>query len=186
VYLIETINNNTINLNQTRIESQIPIERKYMRKIWIALLMMAPCVFAEGNENSCREVSGGIVTNFLGSPVVGSRSLGTATGDLRGGLGVVILGISTGGPNGSTVFHVQHYWVTETGDTISLADAYATAYPTGVPGVVAVTFPNGISITGGTGRFAGATGNIVSWGAVNLNTGEVVQRYEGTICFTQP
>jgi hypothetical protein len=103
--------------------------KQYMRKIWIALLMMMPCLFAHGDETNCREVSGGIVTNFLSTPAVGSNTLGTATGDLRGGLGVVILDI-TPGQNGSTVFHVQHHWVTETGDTIFLADAYATAYPT--------------------------------------------------------
>jgi hypothetical protein len=158
-----------------------------MRKIWIALLMMAPCVFAQGNENNSREVSGGVVTNFLSTPpAVGSSTLGTATGDLRGGLGVVILGISPG-QNGSTVFHVQHHWVTETGDTIFLADAYATAYPiSDVPGLFAAKYLQGVSIVGGTGRFAEATGNIATWGAVDLNTGQIVLRYQGTICFHRP
>jgi hypothetical protein len=153
-----------------------------MRKICVALLIMASCLFAYGDETNCKEVSGGIVTNFLSAPAVGSSTLGTATGDLRGGLGVIILGI-TNGPNGSLVFHVQHHWVTETGDTISLADAYATAYPSGVPGLFAAKYLNGVSITGGTGRFAGASGNIGSWGAVDTNTGQVVLRYQGTICF---
>ena len=36
-----------------------------MRKIWIALLVMAPCLFAYGDEKNCKEVSGGIVTNVL-------------------------------------------------------------------------------------------------------------------------
>jgi hypothetical protein len=36
-----------------------------MRKIWIALLVIAPCLFAHGDEKNCKEVSGGIVTNFL-------------------------------------------------------------------------------------------------------------------------
>jgi hypothetical protein len=156
-----------------------------MLKLWIAFLMMAPCPFAQGDETNCREVSGGIVTNFLSAPAVGSSTLGTATGDLRGGLGVVIPGITTG-QNGSTVFHVQHHWVTETGDTIFLADAYATAYPSGVPGLFAATYPNGVTITGGTGRFAGASGNIASWGAVDLSQGQVVLRYQGTICFPRP
>lgn len=36
-----------------------------MRKLSIAFLMMVPCPFAQGDEKNCREVSGGIVTNFL-------------------------------------------------------------------------------------------------------------------------
>jgi hypothetical protein len=57
------------------------------------------------------------------------------------------------------------------------------AYPSGVPGLLAGIYPNGVNITGGTGRFAGAHGNIASWGAVDLNTGQIVLRYEGTIYF---
>ena len=30
-----------------------------MRKIWIALLVMAPCLFAHGDQKNCKEVSGG-------------------------------------------------------------------------------------------------------------------------------
>jgi hypothetical protein len=30
-----------------------------MRKIWIALLVMAPCLFARGDEKNCKEVSEG-------------------------------------------------------------------------------------------------------------------------------
>src|SRR5271165_1744532 len=99
--------NSKINLNKTRIESQIPIGRKYMRKIWIAFLMMAPCLFAQGDEHNCRKVSGGIVTNFLNeSGTVSGTSfanetLGTATGDLKGGLGVYVLSLQPG-PNGTT------------------------------------------------------------------------------------
>ena len=162
-----------------------------MRKIWIAFLMMAPCLFAQGDEHNCRKVSGGIVTNFLNeSGTVSGTSfanetLGTATGDLKGGLGVYVLSLQPG-PNGTTIFHNHHHWVTEAGDTIFLADAYATAYPSVVPGLFAATYPNGVNITGGTGRFAGATGNIASWGAVDLNTGQIVLRYEGTICFARP
>ena len=61
---------------------------------------MALCLFAYGDEKNCKEVSGGIVTNFLtesGTVSFGTRgtgngsqfvatTLGTATGDLAGGL----------------------------------------------------------------------------------------------------
>ena len=68
-----------------------------MRKLWIAILMMVPCMFARGDDRNCKEVSGGIVTNVLnesgtvnfgtesGKPFV-ATSLGTATGDLKGAL----------------------------------------------------------------------------------------------------
>jgi hypothetical protein len=36
-----------------------------MRKSWIALLVMVPCLFAYADENKCKQVSGGILTNFL-------------------------------------------------------------------------------------------------------------------------
>jgi hypothetical protein len=63
------------------------------RKIWTALLVMTPCLFALGDENNCKEVSGGVVTNFLtesGTVNFPNESnkqfvfttLGTATGDL--------------------------------------------------------------------------------------------------------
>jgi hypothetical protein len=69
-----------------------------MRKILTALLVMAPCLFAYGNEKNCKEVSGGIVTNVLnesGSITIPGETknfvattLGTVTGDLRGAIGV--------------------------------------------------------------------------------------------------
>jgi hypothetical protein len=76
-----------------------------MRKIWIALLMTLPCLFAYADGNTCKEVSGGIVTNFLtesGSVNFGTGSgqpfiyttLGAATGDLAGALGVYIFSIT--------------------------------------------------------------------------------------------
>src|SRR5882762_7665238 len=108
-----------------------------MRKIWIALFVMAPCLFAHGDENNCKEVSGGIVTNFLtesGTNVkfgTGSgngqsfilTTLGTATGDLAGGIGVYIFSFT---PTGNTaVAKVHHHWVTEADNTIFAQNATA-------------------------------------------------------------
>jgi len=36
-----------------------------MRKILIALLVMMPCLFAQGDDKNSKEVSGGILTNVL-------------------------------------------------------------------------------------------------------------------------
>lgn len=162
-----------------------------MGKIWIAFLMMTTCLFAQDNETDGRQVSGGIVTNFLNESgmVNGSHfqteTLGTATGDLKGALGVYVLNLQQA--NGVLMFHNHHHWVTEAGDTIFLADADAIGYPVpGNPGLFAGVYPKGVDIVGGTGRFAGAHGNIASWGAVDQNTGQIVLRYQGTIFFAQP
>ena len=75
------------------------------------------------DAGKCRHVGGGILTNFL-QPADCAGSFqnlctdGTATGDLKGAVGVSILSI-----NGNA-YHVHHHWVTETGDTIFLKDAF--------------------------------------------------------------
>jgi hypothetical protein len=35
-----------------------------MRKIWIAFLMMFPCLFARGGEKNCQQVGGAILANY--------------------------------------------------------------------------------------------------------------------------
>jgi hypothetical protein len=149
-----------------------------MRATLLSCLMIAPCLFAQGGASNCKDVGGAILTNFIDQ----TTTLGTATGDLAGGLGVDVLGV-TSGANGSTVFHNHHHWVTVPGDTIFLADADATAYPTPVQGLYGASYNNGVQITGGTGRFANAIGTLTVFGAVNLGQGQIVLRYAGQVCF---
>jgi hypothetical protein len=164
-----------------------------MPKIWIAFLMMVPCLFAQGDQKNCKEVSGGVVTNFLNeSGTFNGESfkfttLGTATGDLRGAVGVYIFSI-TAGQNNSAIAKVHVHWVTEAGDTIFLEDATANAFQVGVfTGVYAVGNDSYTAkIIGGTGRFAGATGKLSHTGVLDTIQGKVVLRYQGEICFAQP
>jgi hypothetical protein len=72
--------------------------------------------------------------------------------------------------------------VTETGETLSFDDAYLTAIPTST-GLVLADYIDGVKMTGGTGRFADASGTIAAWGAVDLSKGQLVLRYEGKVCF---
>jgi hypothetical protein len=136
------------------------------------------------DQDHCRHIGGGILTNFLdpntcGGPT-GLCSDGTATGDLRGAIGVNVLEV-----NGN-VFHVHHHAVTETGDTVFWDDADLTTYPTGDSGRVLADYLKGVTITGGTGRFKNAHGFLNSvFGAIDLNKGELTLRYEGDICFAQ-
>lgn len=148
-----------------------------MRKALMSVLMIAPCLLAAGGA-TCKQVGGAVLTNFIDQ----ATTLGTATGDLRGGLSVSVLSTAAGA-NGSTVFHNRHRWVTEGGDTILFADADATAYPTPIAGLYAASYNNGVQITGGTGRFAGASGTLSVFGSVNLSQGQVILRYAGQVCF---
>ena len=150
-----------------------------MRTIVVALLIAAPHLF--GSETSrCESVGGSVSTNFLDQ----SSTLGVATGSLAGGLGVDIKSISSGTAPGSVVFHNHHRWVTSTGDTIFFTDADATAYPIqDVPGLYAIAYKAGVTITGGTGKFEGASGTLQVFGSVNNNAGEIVLRYSGRVCY---
>jgi hypothetical protein len=63
------------------------------------------------DAGKCRHVGGGVLTNFL-QPADCAGSFqnlctdGTATGDLKGAVGVSILGIT------GNAYHVHHHWVT--------------------------------------------------------------------------
>jgi hypothetical protein len=148
-----------------------------MHKLLIVSMFLAavPELFA-GNPH-CKQVGGAISTNFLDA----STTLGTATGDLKGALGVTVQSEAPG-PNGAIVFRNQHHWVTESGDTLSLQDADATAFPTAVPAFVAISYTQGVQVIGGTGRFAGANGTLTIWGAADLSRQQIVLRYQGQIC----
>jgi hypothetical protein len=142
------------------------------------LLLLAFSSMAVWAEPTCQHVGGSIVTNFLNA----TTTFGSATGDLGGGIGVTVLSL-TPGPGGVLTLHNQHHWVTTQGDTILAPPADATAYPSGQHGLYAATYANGVTITGGTGRFEHATGKVFAWGAIDTSKNEVVLRYEGTVCF---
>ena len=164
-----------------------------MRKLCLALVLMAPCLFAYGD---CKEISGSFITNLLGESgtvtINGktlsfiNETLGSATGDLAGAPGIYILKIGPG-PNGSTQATVHHHWVTTAGDTLFLSEATGTFYQIGsFAGVLAVADNDYVvPILGGTGRFAGATGQIITIGVLDTVNGVAVGRYHGTICFNQ-
>ena len=151
----------------------------------LAFSAAVSCVVASSalaDAGHCRHVGGGILTNFLDQTTCGGPtglcSDGTATGDLKGAIGVNVL-VVTG-----NVYHVHHHLVTETGDTVFWQDADLTTFPTSDSGRVLADYLNGVNITGGTGGFENAHGTLESvFGAIDLNKGELTLRYEGTVCF---
>jgi hypothetical protein len=132
-----------------------------------------------GNDGHCVPVGGTVMTNFI-SP---DTTLGTATGDLRGAVSASLLGPPQTGPGGTVVFHVQHHWVTESGDTLTIDPAVATTNPVSQTLFAVATYP--LHISGGTGKFDDATGDVTSIGEVDLSKNATVFRYTGQVCFAE-
>lgn len=135
---------------------------------------------AEHQEDGhCQPVGGTLMTNFINS----STTLGTATGDLRGAVSASLLGAPQSGPGGTVVFNIQHHWVTETGETLTIDPAVATTAPLSQTLFAVVTYP--VHISGGTGRYKGASGDVTNIGEVDLSKNATVFRYSGQVCFAE-
>jgi len=147
-------------------------DSKILRTVAIVFLVLTPSLFAQ-----CRQVGGSLITNFGG--VDSNTTLGPASGDLSGAVAASILGVAPG-PNGTTVFTVQHHWVTYSGHAIFFKSAEAVVAPV-APGIFGVVSYNA-ALNGGTGRFAGASGTLRFTGEADLNAGTIVLRYNGKVC----
>jgi len=117
------------------------------------------------------------MTNF--GAIDQNTTMGTATGDLSGAVSGTLLGPPQ--QVGKTVvFQIQHHWVTESGDTLFFDQATATTVPISQTLFAVVTYP--VHLTGGTGKFAGASGDLTAIGEVDLIKGTAF-RYSGQVCF---
>lgn len=128
---------------------------------------------------TCSNLGGAILTNVGGFGLIDGSptTMGVATGDLKGAIGVQIVSAT---PDFTSIT-VQHHWVTDNGETLNFDQA--TLHGTFVaPGLLAVIEYKG-HLSGGTGRFANATGDTSFIGEIDFNTGKVVLRYSGTVCF---
>lgn len=142
-------------------------------------LHMTSLAFAEEQtKHRCEPVGGSLLTNIGVLP--NETNLGPVFGDLRGSVAASILGQNSDGS-----FRLQHYYVTESGDTITLKVAVLTpTYPTADRNIVAVTWGNYRSdISGGTGRFKGATGYLDYFGLADFTQNTLVLRYRGEVCY---
>jgi hypothetical protein len=145
----------------------------------LVLLFMAHTAAAQ-DGGKCSKVGGLIMTNL--GVIDANTTLGIATGDLRGGVSATILSIT--GPQNALTFIVQHHWVTESGDTIFFAQVQAFALEVLASPDYGVTFQP-LRITGGTGRFQGASGVLNVFGSADLGSGRTAFRYTGTVCVNE-
>jgi len=147
------------------------------------IMKSKPEVLAQegSSKRECSPVGGMIMTNF--GAIDQNTTMGVATGDLRGAVSGTILGAPQPGAGNTLAFHVQHHWVTESGDTLSFDPATATTVPLSQTLFAIVTYP--LHLTAGTGRFAGATGDLNAIGEVDLVNGTVF-RYSGQVCLAVP
>jgi hypothetical protein len=157
---------------------------KFGKVATAALSAMLFAAAAVAQSKSCQPVGGMLMTD-LGA-VDANTTMGVATGDLKGAVGATILNIEALNNGATLIFTVKHHWVTESGDLLFFDQAKATVEQVGGAqstryGVV--SYPT--HLNGGTGRFAGATGNFTNIGEADLATGQLVFRYTGTICFAQ-
>lgn len=138
------------------------------------LIAVAPAQARAARQ--CQSAGGILMTNF--GAIDANTTMAYATGDLKGAVSGSILSVENSGNN--LVFHIQHHWVTESGDTLSFDPATATTTPV-APGLFAVvSYP--VHLKGGTGKFNGATGDLNVIGEADLNSGQLVFRYSGQIC----
>jgi hypothetical protein len=104
--------------------------------------------------------------------------LGAVTGDLEGGVRATFS--ATPQSDGSIALTLHHLFVTEGGDTLQTVDVGTLTPVSGMPGVfrMAVSY----TITGGSGKFTGATGTLANHGEADLTSGQLTLRYKGTVC----
>jgi hypothetical protein len=142
----------------------------------VTLLIAGAAAQKSNKHQHCQPVGGMLMTN-LGA-IDASTTMGPVTGDLKGSVSGTVVSTEVIGNN--LVFHIQHHWVTESGDTLSFDRATATTTAV-APGVYAIiTYP--VHLTGGTGKFAQLSGDLNNIGEVDLNSGQIVLRYSGQLC----
>src|SRR5438270_12107081 len=104
-----------------------------MRLIKPVLAAVGFICFGTSAFGACVHLGGAVITNV--GIITANRTLGVATGDLKGAVSEQIVGQSTG-ISVSTVLSVHHYWVTDAVDAIFVAPAQFTATPV-APGLFA-------------------------------------------------
>ena len=117
-------------------------------------------------------VSGSISANIISS----GTALGTVTGDLKG---AVTATFNVSG-SGTLTLQLHHTFVTDSRDSLTTTDTGTLVPVPGLPGIYRMSV--NYVITGGTGKFASATGTLANHGEADLNTGLLTLSYSGQVC----
>jgi hypothetical protein len=151
-----------------------------IRRVGTIVSWMAALAFvipAYGQEKKCSSIGGVMITNL--GVVDQETTMGVAMGDLKGAVAATIQSV-TPNSDGTVSFTVQHHFVTETGDIIFFNPATAVTLPVSATRYAVLDYP--VTINGGTGKYAHATGQTNAIGAVDLGSGQTVFRYSGKLC----
>jgi hypothetical protein len=146
---------------------------------WLLIIALVASLPVCAQPGRCQTVGGVLMTNI--NAIAGTTNLGPVYGDLQGSVGATIVGQNKDG-----TFNVQHYWVTSSGETILFKVAVLKPVATNDQNVVAVLWANYISeISGGTGKFKDATGQLEYFGMADFKELTLVLRYRGEVCYKQ-
>ena len=138
----------------------------------LALALSGGTAFA-----ACMPVAGTIDATVVGGEPL--NVLGNVTGDLAGATRAVVLGQGSG-DDGRVTLDLAHDFVTFNRGSLTTTDS---AIWTPVPGREGVFhMSTNYTITGGTGAYEGATGQLVNDGVADTTTGLVTLRYAGEVC----
>jgi hypothetical protein len=127
--------------------------------ITLCLLASLPAVPALAEENRCQTMTGKAVWTVIPAPndQLG-RVLGQSTGDLKASVSAFLTGV-TPQANGSLTATSIDVWVMGPQDTLVFDGAVTFTPLPGAPvGTVADSLA--LTVTGGTGAYAGATGSL--------------------------
>jgi len=144
---------------------------------YFSIALLLALFSANGFAKTCSAVGGAILTNLGGFGVIDGAptTLGVATGDLKGALGIQIVSAASD----FTSITVQHHWVTDAGETLNFDQA--TLHGAYVSQTLLGVTEYKIQLRGGTGRFSNATGDLSSIGEVDFSTGHTILRYSGMV-----
>jgi hypothetical protein len=146
----------------------------------LGLLVLAGGIRVARADGNCHHVSGSISANVIANSNVG-LALGTVTGGLAGATMATFTASPGSGGDLNLVLH--HNFVTDSRDSLGTSDT-GTLIP--VPGLSNIyRMSVNYTITGGSGRFTGATGNLQNHGEADLNTGLLTLTYIGQVCTAQ-
>ena len=132
----------------------------------------ADAALKRGPDASCQNIRGTIAAAFVSATEIE----GTIAGSVEGLAFATIDRIT---PSGNGALHVllRHRYAVQGGDVLT-SDIGVLA-PIDPP---LYRFNNRLTVVGGTGVYANATGTIHGHGTVNLATGAIDLRYNGRVC----